>query len=116
MNFIPFKGAECKTSLLNILLTIPFGFGYPFITKSSWKKSLALGFSVGCAIELLQFTTAILVGFTFRCIDINDVIFNCTGLLVGYGISCLFFVIYKKLFMKKELEHNKFLLYIYNLK
>lgn len=41
-NFIPFnpKKIAVRTSMLNILLTLPFGFGLPFITKINLKKCL----------------------------------------------------------------------------
>src|SRR5215510_4771944 len=52
MNLIPLVTLtlqDLKTSLLNILLLIPFGFGLPFITNFRMKKTVVFGalFSVG---------------------------------------------------------------------
>jgi len=46
MNLIPLitlTPQDLKTSLLNILLLIPFGFGLPFITNFRMKKIIVMG-------------------------------------------------------------------------
>jgi glycopeptide antibiotics resistance protein len=52
-----------------------------------WKGTL---FSI--SIELLQFLENIfyLSGYTVRSVDINDVILNALGILLGY---CLFYIL-----------------------
>ena len=44
MNFIPFKHGFTQTSFFNILMTIPLGFGLPFLIKSSFKKIFIEGY------------------------------------------------------------------------
>ena len=61
-----------QTSVLNILLTIPFGFGLPFITEFKFRKVLYCGMLFSMLLETLQLLTAFISGFTFRVIDIND--------------------------------------------
>lgn len=73
-NFIPFNQSllAIETSLLNILLTIPFGFEISFITKVNFKKAAILGLLLGVLLESLQLIVALVVGFTFRYVDAND--------------------------------------------
>jgi glycopeptide antibiotics resistance protein len=73
-----------KTSLLNILLFVPFGLGLPFITKQSMKKVVMYGALFSLSIELLQLLTGFFAGVTFRVADVNDLLFNTIGAAIGY--------------------------------
>lgn len=117
-NFVPFnpKKIAIKTSILNILLTIPFGFGLPFIKKVNFKKMLILGILLGCLLESLQLIIALIVGFTFRYVDINDVIFNFCGVILGYGLFKIFMFTFKLYVYKLNITLNSFLKYIYEIK
>lgn len=75
---------DLKTSLLNILLFLPLGFGLPFITRARWGRVVAIGAAFSITIELLQFITGFAAGITFRIADINDVLFNTLGAAAGY--------------------------------
>jgi glycopeptide antibiotics resistance protein len=87
MNLIPLISLtlqDLKTSLLNILLLVPFGFGLPFITNFRMKKVVIIGALFSITIELLQLVTGLMAKMTFRIADINDVIFNTIGVAIGY--------------------------------
>ena len=86
---------DLNTSLLNIVLMIPFGFGLPFITEFRMKKIVVNGAFFSIAIELLQLVTGIIGKITFRIADINDVIFNTFGVTVGYMLFIGFVRIYR---------------------
>ena len=75
---------DLRTSLLNILMLIPFGFGLPFVTRLQMKGVIVLGALFSVAIELLQLLTGLMARMTFRTADINDVIFNTVGTTLGY--------------------------------
>lgn len=62
----------------NIVMFMPLGF-FPklLFRKWSWWKSLLLGFGVSVSIELAQL-------FTTRSTDIDDVILNTLGALLGW--------------------------------
>ena len=77
---------QLKTSLLNILLMMPFGFGLPFLSRVRMKQVVVLGAIFSVSIELLQFMTGWIGGITFRVADINDVIFNTIGAAAGYSL------------------------------
>ena len=73
----------------NILMTIPFGLLFPLVARiKPWVFPL-LAMGIGLAIELTQLTLNIYGGNTFRVADINDVIFNFTGAMIGYAIYLL---------------------------
>ncbi len=98
MNLIPLAAlrlADVSTSLLNILLFIPFGFGLPFVTKLHMRKVVITSTLFSMTIELLQLLTGILAHRTFRTADINDVIFNTTGAAIGYLLFILFIRMYR---------------------
>lgn len=87
MNLVPLVGltpADMATSLLNILMLVPFGFGLPFITDLRMKGVVLAGALFSIGIELSQLATGAFAGATFRVADINDVIFNTTGTAIGY--------------------------------
>jgi glycopeptide antibiotics resistance protein len=75
---------DVKTSLLNILMMMPFGFGLPFITNLRMKRVVSLGLLLSIVIELLQLITGFTANTTFRVADINDLIFNTVGVAIGY--------------------------------
>jgi glycopeptide antibiotics resistance protein len=72
----------------NIALLVPVGFLVPFVYRSiTWRTSLALAVAAGLAIEGMQ------VLLSVGIFDIDDVILNGLGVLVGYGV----YVVYTKL-------------------
>jgi glycopeptide antibiotics resistance protein len=98
MNLIPLITLtleQLTTSLLNILLLIPFGFGLPFITNFRMKKIVVIGALFSIVIEFLQLITGFMAKITFRIADINDVIFNTVGVAVGYLLFVGFVRIYR---------------------
>jgi glycopeptide antibiotics resistance protein len=112
INLIPLVSLtlqELKTSLLNILLFIPFGFGLPFITNFQMKHVVIFGAFVSITFEILQLVTGLLSKITFRITDVNDVIFNTLGAVIGYILFMGFIHICRKRFHRSK---NKILQYI----
>lgn len=67
----------------NVGLLVPIGFLLPFVYRDvTWKKSLILAAAAGLAIEGLQ------VAFRVGIFDIDDVLLNALGVMIGYG-ACL---------------------------
>lgn len=81
INLIPFKSirGEATESILNVLLFVPLGFLLPLVWTPFQKLANTILFGVGTslAIEILQL-------FTFRATDINDIITNGVGTIIGY--------------------------------
>lgn len=115
-NLVPFIHLglnQLKTSLLNILLTIPFGFGLPFISNLNFKKVVCVGFLTSVTLEIMQLFTGLGAGFTFRIVDVNDVIFNTAGTALGYLFFIGFIRTIRMLLDKWSIEQNAILKYIY---
>jgi glycopeptide antibiotics resistance protein len=100
-NFIPFKVVEdsirygsvaiaLKQIGGNILLFVPLGFGllvlYPGIKKS---KTIIIGFIVSLTIELIQGTAGVFLGYNYRACDIDDLILNTMGTVLGIIVFSL---------------------------
>ena len=81
LNLIPLVGmvSDFKNSILNIALFMPLGILLPLLweqfRKVRYCAAFGLCFSVG--IELLQM-------LTFRATDINDLVTNVCGTLLGF--------------------------------
>ncbi len=98
-NFIPFHtiiqllsnqsmSIALKQIFGNIIMFMPFGFLVPFFSKT---KKFAVAFigslSFSILIEFLQFLLGIIVvGSQYRSVDIDDVILNTIGGLIGFCI------------------------------
>lgn len=83
-NFVPFLHmfSDYRSSLLNVLLFVPLGFFLPLFWKkfSAFGYTLLFGFCTSLLIELLQI-------FTFRATDINDLMTNTVGTVLGYLLA-----------------------------
>lgn len=83
-NFTPFEYmfSDYKSSILNVLLFLPLGFFLPVFWTHFTRlhRTAAFGFWVSFLIETLQI-------FTRRASDINDLITNTAGTLVGWCIA-----------------------------
>lgn len=71
--------------VLNVLLTVPFGFGLPFIGRIRARDVPLIGVLVGTAIELAQLTAdALYLALPTWSVDVNDVLLNAIGVWLGY--------------------------------
>lgn len=119
INFIPFNFESIyylfsMQVLGNVILSIPFGFGIPYVIKFKKSKLYLVAIFFGMVIELIQLCISLLLGFAYRTIDINDVIFNFLGVIIGFYLFKLFSAIYIIAVRKMKIELNdNFLKYIY---
>jgi glycopeptide antibiotics resistance protein len=115
LNIIPLATLtleDVKTSLLNVLFMMPFGFGLPFITNFRMKRVVVAGLLLSIVIEFLQFITGFMANTTFRVADINDVIFNTVGVAIGYMLFVAFVGIYARASRNWKISSNSILRYI----
>lgn len=109
INYIPFvetikmftnKFADIHIALYNvignILLFVPLGFCIPlfFSNKNKLSKVILYGFTASLTIEVLQIFTP------FNTTDIDDIIFNTLGAILGFII---FNIVYK-IFRNTKIE------------
>lgn len=75
---------DARSSLLNVILFLPMGFFLPVLWRKdfSFGKTLLFGLSVSGCIELLQL-------FTYRATDVNDLITNTLGTMIGFCIGSM---------------------------
>jgi glycopeptide antibiotics resistance protein len=95
-NIIPFRTifnslfnaqlvVELPTLIYNILAFVPLGILLPLISDKArnWRVVLLVGVIVSLSLEVIQLVT--LLGEA----DIDDVILNVTGTLIGYGVFAM---------------------------
>ena len=105
INLIPFYFGSCgelpgaclMNIIGNILLTVPFGFGVSFVMRLKAKDILWLAIGVGLAFETIQLIVSVIFRSSFRSVDINDVILNAAGVLLGFVIFGIFVRLYSRL-------------------
>ena len=69
----------------NIIPFMPIGLLAPLVFRSiSWQKALVLGVLTGLTFEVME------VVFRVGIFDIDDVILNAFGVMVGYGAFVMF--------------------------
>lgn len=93
MNLVPFidvltgRGDFFRQVVLNVIMTIPFGFLFPLTRNRTAKFSQTVFFCflMSLGIELLQ---PLIDGF--RSSDITDLITNMIGGILGYGFYVIF--------------------------
>ena len=103
VNIIPFRTiwnslfnatlpVQLPTLIYNIVAFIPLGFLVPLISKRTQQFAIVLiiAFIISTSFELIQVFTRLGEG------DIDDVILNVTGAIIGYGVFAL--VIWWKLY------------------
>ncbi|WP_273835845.1 VanZ family protein [Guptibacillus sedimenti] len=86
-----------KNIIGNILLFMPLGFLMPLVSKKG-KSFLIIGiigFLTSTIIELLQYFVA------HRIFDIDDILLNALGALVGYVAYHFVLIIYQKIIKRK---------------
>ena len=92
MNLVPFidvlngRGDFIRQVVLNVIMTIPFGFLLPLVKKNvKLLKIIFYTFLLSLSIELLQ---PLINGV--RSSDITDLITNVVGGIIGYVIYLIF--------------------------
>ncbi|MBP1970989.1 glycopeptide antibiotics resistance protein [Virgibacillus natechei] len=115
LNLIPFYEGITKEGILNVIMFLPMGVALPFLLKANIVKVFTVSLAFSVLIELSQLAVALYAGYTFRVVDVNDVIMNVFGAVVGYLILFkLFKLIYKWAKNKFSIESdgNSFLIHI----
>ena len=84
INLKPFQYmfSDLRSTVPNVFLFLPLGCFLPILWadfRSAWK-TVFVGFLTSLTIELLQI-------FTFRATDVNDLMTNTLGTLLGYGFG-----------------------------
>ena len=74
----------------NLVAFVPLGLLLPqMIGRRSLLLVVAAGLALSLAVEAGQLAVSVALGFAYRTADIDDVIVNVTGALLGYLIYVL---------------------------
>lgn len=86
ISLIPFRYGVLYSDYLNIIMFIPLGIILPLMWKKFhyFKYTVKYAFSLSLFIELSQLFTR------FRATDINDLIMNTLGAMIGWAIYFIF--------------------------
>lgn len=98
INIVPFSSKGAMTYILNIIMFMPLGFLLPHIWEKCQKfwKVILYGFGFSFTIEMSQL-------FNKRITDVDDLLMNTLGAIIGYMIWILF----KKLnFSSKKIKYS----------
>ena len=90
INLIPFSSEGAMTYILNIIMFMPLGFLLPLIWENfrNAKKVVLMGFLMSLTIEICQL-------FNIRTTDIDDLMMNTLGALVGYCCWKVFSLVFR---------------------
>ncbi len=88
INLIPFNDFSVRNivgMILNIVMFVPFGFFLPvyFERYKKWYHTLAAGIITSLLIEIIQL-------YTFRATDIDDLLMNTFGTIIGFIVANMF--------------------------
>ena len=80
-----FADYEIGDAVMNIVVFVPVGVLVPLLTRTSWWRVVGVATAFSLAIEAAQLVTArFLAGG--HVADVNDLLFNVVGAVVGLGI------------------------------
>ena len=94
-----FSAREWRNIILNIMMFVPFGFLLPLVSKKFqvfWETYLA-GFLLTFLIEMTQLL------FNLGICELDDLMNNTVGAMIGYGLYRLFALAVKK-WIKQEIK------------
>lgn len=86
-NPIPFRGIEIDF-YLNILMLVPMGVYLKLLCKADFRQIAIIGVLIGLSIESTQFILDSFLQMS-RWVDINDIITNAGGVVIGYSLVLL---------------------------
>jgi glycopeptide antibiotics resistance protein len=111
-----FKQSAFLQAAFNFLLLLPLGvyLRYFFQKKQYWKRALGLGFVLSLFYEVTQVTGIYgLYNCPYRIFDVDDLILNSIGALVGFLIAPVILALFpsrRSILVKKEkVEQSHFI-------
>lgn len=80
------RSASFRLMIGNIIAFVPLGIMLPMAVRTRWPLLLVAGaaLALSAAIELAQLTISVWLGYAYRSTDVDDVILNVLGALVGF--------------------------------
>jgi glycopeptide antibiotics resistance protein len=81
------RSASFRLLIGNIVAFVPLGLLLPLVVRSRARFLVTFGaaLALSAGIEAGQFAVSSWLGYAYRSTDVDDVILNVTGALVGYA-------------------------------
>lgn len=78
---------QFQVLLGNLAAFAPIGLFIGFLRPGghSWRRAFATGLAISVTVEVTQLALSLLMGYPYRVADVDDVIVNVAGVLLGYG-------------------------------
>ncbi len=77
----------------NVLMTIPFGILLPLVVRWRYELLVAACLGVTLAIETGQLLGSLAAGWSWRAFDVDDILLNTVGGVVGLGVTGVVLVV-----------------------
>lgn len=71
----------------NVLMTVPFGLLLPLVVRWRYEALVAACVGVTLVIETVQLLVSAAVGWSWRAFDVNDLLLNTVGGLLGLALT-----------------------------
>lgn len=82
------KQSGVYVTLFNVALTVPVGFFAHYLFGARWWQAMVAGFLTSLLFEVTQVTGIYgIYAHPYRLFDVDDLIVNTTGALVGFALS-----------------------------
>lgn len=90
---------KIKQIIGNIILFIPMWFFIPLIwkNKNSLTKTFPIGIFASFSIEWLQYLISFFLGFHYKVTDVDDILLNIFGFIIGFYVYKVLKINLKKL-------------------
>ncbi|MEC0537319.1 VanZ family protein [Bacillus inaquosorum] len=82
----------------NLILLLPVGLLFPLLFKklNNVKRILLTGFFISMFIELAQLSISVYIRSVYRSFDVDDLILNTLGTVIGYWLFFILSMFYKR--------------------
>ena len=89
---------EARTLVGNVAAFVPLGILAPTLSgrARSWARIVLLGLAVSLAVETAQLALSLVMGFPWRVFDVDDLLLNTLGAVLGYALWRLGFAILRR--------------------
>lgn len=86
----PWQDQALPDRILNVALFIPVGALSSLAYKYRPRSTVISAFALSSTFELTQLAISLQLGYVYRTFDINDIIDNTFGALIGLGVVAAF--------------------------
>lgn len=80
----------------NVLMTIPFGLLLPLVVRWRYEALVLACVAVTLLIETVQLVVSAAVGWAWRAFDVNDLLLNTVGGLLGLALTALVLAVVRR--------------------